>query len=106
MKNVRLARLNKRAAYGEFTPSGDGEPTEVWHEVMTLFYGSYKQTLKDVQQLSGEGSGEVKVIIIRHNERVTNSGAFQINGKQYNVKQVLPDDDVNGMDLVTLEYEE
>lgn len=105
MKNYSISRLNKVAHYGKEDTSGP-EPDGEYKDIGTIFYGSYRQTLADSARLDVEGNKDTKVVVIRHNEVIDTTVIFKINDKPYQVIEVLPDDEVNGLDLVTLQYAE
>lgn len=113
MKKYNMARLNKRVTFCnvksvENNNTGSYIPYPV--PFLTLWYGSYTQTLEQTYTIQGNQSTASITIAIRHNaaleDRYEKGGALyaQIGERNYEVIQYNGDDDINAYDLVTLKH--
>lgn len=106
MLNYDISRLKQRVEFGTTESvknkySGVSIPTFV--SQFTVWCGSYSQTLTQQYTLLGTNQKAVKSIVIRHNDRVTDSLEARIDGQTYSVVSVNSDPGVNAFDVVTLQ---
>lgn len=113
MKKYNMARLNKRVTFCnvksvENDNTGDYSDEPV--PFLSLWYGSYTQTLTQTASIQGTQSTASITIAIRHNaaleDRYEKGGALyaQIGERNYEVIQYNGDDELNAYDLVTLKH--
>ena len=113
MKKYNMARLNKRVTFCNVeTVENDntGDYSDEPVPFLSLWCGSYTQTLTQTASIQGTQSTASITIAIRHNaaleDRYEKGGALyaQIGERDYEVIQYNGDDDINAYDLVTLKH--
>lgn len=112
MKKYSMARLNKRVTFckteNKVNGAGVNIPTPV--DLVTLWYGSYTQTLTQTATLMGTTATASNTIVVRHNKQLNqlfNNGEIlyaKLANGNYEVTQYNGDDDINAYDLVTLNH--
>lgn len=112
MKKYSMARLNKRVTFcktgSKVNGAGVSIPTPV--DLVTLWCGSYTQTLTQAATLLGTTATASTTIVIRHSPQL--DGLFsqgkvlyaKLSGNTYEVIQYNGDDEINAYDLVTLKH--
>ncbi|WP_412935836.1 phage head closure protein [Lactiplantibacillus plantarum] len=105
MKNYNLNRLNKRVQFGTVKSVQNlinGTTKQQFVTLFTVWYGEYTLTISNTISLAGTTATTNKLIVVRHDDRITTALEAMLDGVMYRVAGVSSDSELNAYDVVTL----
>lgn len=105
MKKYSIARLNKVATILKEVPNGNFEPGSTTKEIGPVFYGNYQLSIADTAALNAEGTGDTRIVAVRHDDRIDTNCQLRLADRDYRVTKIQPDDELNGFDLITINWQ-
>lgn len=105
MRNYNINRLKHKAKLGTIEQGEDdnGMPTNVFKAQREVWFGEYRVSITQNQfATTPVGAQNTRTVVIRHETTVKTWQALEINGLDYQITAIEPDDQVNGLDILTL----
>lgn len=105
MKNYSLNRLNKRVQFGTVKSVQNlinGTTQQKFVPLFTVWCGDYTLTISNTISLTGTTSTTNKLIVVRHDERITTALLAILDGITYKVAGISSDSELNAYDVITL----
>lgn len=105
MLNYNISRLNKRVQFGSVKSVQNlinGTTKQQFVPLFTVWFGDYTLTISNTISLTGTSETTNKLIVVRHDERITTALLALLDGVTYRVAGVSSDSELNAYDVVTL----
>lgn len=105
VKRINPSRLNKRLNFGhnEVVTTINGINTDKFVSDVVVWGGVYSNSLTQQYLLMGQNITDVTTFVVRHNLKLQNYTALQVDGKTYDhlVFNADGDDNHDSFDLIT-----
>lgn len=105
MRNYNINRLKHKAKLGTIEQGEDdnGMPTNVFKAQREVWFGEYRVSITQNPFVTTPVHAQnTRTVVIRHDITVNTKQVLEINGLDYRIINNEPDDQVNGLDILTL----
>ena len=105
MKNYNINRLKHKAKLGIIEQGEDdnGMPTNIFKAQRDIWFGEYRVSItQNPFATTPVHTQNTRTVVIRHDTTVKTWQVLEINGLDYQITAIEPDDEVNGLDILTL----
>lgn len=105
MRNYNINRLKHKGQLGTIEQGEDqnGMPTNVFKSQRDLWFGEYRASITQNPFVTTPVHAQnTRTVVIRHDTTVNTKQVLEINGLDYRITDIEPDDEVNGLDILTL----
>lgn len=105
MRNYNINRLKHKAKLGTIDQDEgkNGMPINVFKAQRDIWFGEYRFSItQDPFATTPVGARNTRAVVIRHDTTVKTWQALEINDLDYQITDIEPDDEVNGLDILTL----
>ena len=105
MRNYNINRLKHKAKLGIIEQGEDdnGMPTNIFKAQRDIWFGEYRVSItQNPFATTLVHTQNTRTVVIRHDTTVKTWQVLEINGLDYQITSIEPDDEVNGLDILTL----
>lgn len=105
MRNYNINRLKHKAKLGIIEQGEDdnGMPTNIFKAQRDIWFGEYRVSITQNPFVTTPvHTQNTRTVVIRHDTTVKTWQVLEINGLDYQITAIEPDDEVNGLDILTL----
>ena len=106
MKKYKINRIKHKAYIGTFQETTDENDNTVYEFQAVgepIWYGEYRVAYtQNPYTNTPEPIKKAKTIVIRHDTTVNSGAILKLGNSCYKIQDIEPDDEVNGLDILTL----